>query len=46
MFGFGFDTAAKIILTRGDQYRKTRDYSTYLRIKEIENAFGALQKLE
>ncbi len=42
MFGFGFDTTAKIILTRGDQYRTTKDYSSYLfqnRIEEIENAF-------
>ncbi len=42
MFGFGFDSTAKIILTRGDQHRTMKDYSAYLfqdRIEEIENVF-------
>lgn len=43
MFGFGFDSTTKIILTRGDQHRTRKDYSTYLfqnRINEIEKAFA------
>jgi hypothetical protein len=41
-FGFGFDSTAKIILTRGDQNRTMKDYSSYLfqnRIEEIEGFF-------
>ncbi len=43
MFGFGFDSAAKIILTRGDENRSMQDYSAYLfqnRLSEIESAFA------
>jgi hypothetical protein len=42
MFGFGFDTPAKIILTRGDQERTMQDYSSHLfqsRIQVIETCF-------
>lgn len=30
MFGFGFDEPTKIFLTRGDQKRGLRDYSSHL----------------
>jgi hypothetical protein len=30
MFGFGFDDAARIILTRGDMSRSMQDYSSHL----------------
>ena len=30
MFGFGFDDPTKIFLTRGDQNRGYKDYSSYL----------------
>jgi hypothetical protein len=39
-FGFGFNSAAEIILTRGDQNRTMKNYSPYLfqnRVNEIEN---------
>jgi hypothetical protein len=38
MFGFGFDSAKRIILTRGDQHRTMKDYSSFLlqsRIDEV-----------
>jgi hypothetical protein len=43
MFGFGFDSAAKVILTRGDQNRAMQDYSRHLfqnRLAEIETCFA------
>jgi hypothetical protein len=30
MFGFGFDEPTKVFLTRGDQKRSLKDYSSYL----------------
>ena len=42
MFGFGFDSTAEIVLTRGDQHRGRKDYSSYLlqnRIEEIKGFF-------
>jgi hypothetical protein len=42
MFGFGFDNTAEIVLTRGDQHRGRKDYSSYLlqnRIEEIGDFF-------
>lgn len=39
MFGFGFNNTKEIFLTRGDQDRSMKDYSSFLfqnRIKEIE----------
>jgi len=43
MFGFGFDSASKIILTRGDQNRSMQDYSAHLfenKRLEIDQFFG------
>jgi hypothetical protein len=35
MFGFGFDTEAKIVQTRGDQERQQRDYTNQLLGKRV-----------
>lgn len=40
MFGFGFDSTAKIVLTRGDQHRVMKDYSSYLLQNRIEEIGG------
>jgi hypothetical protein len=45
MFGFGFDSPAKIVLTRGDQHRTMKDYSAFLfqnRIEKIKDFFVTL----
>lgn len=36
MFGFGFDSDAKIIQTRGDQKRQMKDFSEYLLQKRVD----------
>ncbi len=41
MFGFGFDDSSKIVLTRGDQNRTMKDYSSYL----FESRIGEIQKM-
>jgi hypothetical protein len=44
MFGFGFDQPTEVFLTRGDQTRSLKDYSSYLldsRIHLLRQALGA-----
>jgi len=40
MFGFGFDEPRHVYLTRGDQHRHGRDYSTNL----LERRVGMLRR--
>ena len=44
MFGFGFDSISKIILTRGDQHRNNPDYTDYLLEKRIDELKRAIKK--
>jgi hypothetical protein len=44
MFGFGFDTPAKVALTRGDSERSLKDFSGFILPKRVNDITTALDE--